>query len=348
MEIPVDSTQEVCLMKSLHLLRISPRTVVVVSIVLVLGIVSTYIGIRYAPAFFAAQFAPEKTAQVSNTELAQKAKQTFWDAFYGARYDQLPEVLKLLTAAYLENPRDPQITLYLAHSHLWAISERSRRMERDPRITDHLILADKYFTEAYRLNPGDVRILGLGASVKLALGRIHQDEKLTREGYFMLLRAIEGYPEFNYFTASFVLSNLPSDSERFKEAVEYAWRNLDVCTDRRLDRKNLDYTPFMGLETITGAKRVCWSTPLVPHNFEGFFLHMGDVLTKQGDLEMARRAYETAMLSESYQSWRFKSVLEARLANIEENARRFQQNDPNDQPEIMFNSSYACAACHAK
>lgn len=238
--------------------------------------------------------------------------------------------------------------MYLAHSHLWAVSERSHLPENDPRITDHLILADKYFTEASRLNPSDARIPGWSASVKLALGSVHQDEKVTRQGYFMLLRAVKGFPEFNYFTASFVLSNQPSQSKRFKEAVEYAWRNLDVCRGQTVDRKNLDLSPFMGLETTTGPKRVCWSTPLVPHNFEGFFLHMGDVLTKQEDIETARSVYETAKLSKTYESWHFKSVLEARLGNLEENARRFQNNAPNDQPEMVFRSPYSCTGCHAR
>ena len=74
-------------------------------------------------------------------------------------------------------------------AHLWKVSERSRSPERDPTITDHLILADKYLSEAHRLDPSDARIPGFEGSVKMALGSIHQDEALKRRGYFMTLTA---------------------------------------------------------------------------------------------------------------------------------------------------------------
>lgn len=70
----------------------------------------------------AIRFAPEKTANPATTPLSDQAKQTFWQALHGGRYEQLPEVLRLLTAAYLENPRQPEISLLLAHAHLWTIA----------------------------------------------------------------------------------------------------------------------------------------------------------------------------------------------------------------------------------
>jgi hypothetical protein len=42
--------------------------------------------------------------------------------------------------------------------------------------------------------------------------KLCQDEKLTYQGYFMLLDAIKAWPEFNLFTAGFVMSRLPADS----------------------------------------------------------------------------------------------------------------------------------------
>lgn len=118
----------------------------------------------------AVRFAPEKTADPVTTPLSDQAKQTFWDALHGGHYEQAPEALRLLTAAYLENPRQPEISLLLAHAHLWTIAERFRNQDLDPRITDHAILAERYFTEAHRLNPEDHRIPGWLGGVKLALG----------------------------------------------------------------------------------------------------------------------------------------------------------------------------------
>ncbi len=296
----------------------------------------------------AIRFAPEKTANPAQTALSQQAKQTFWDSLHGDRYNRLPEALRLLTAAYLENPRNQEISLLLAHAHLWKIAERFREPELDPRITDHAILAERYFTEAHRLNPEDHRIPGWLGGVKLALGQIHQDERLTREGYFMLHDAIRLFPEFNYFSAGYVMSSRPRDDDKFQEALDDMWKNLDLCAGERIDRENPDYRKFMTQETTSGPKRVCWNSWIAPHNFEGFFLNMGDMLVKQGNVDRARKIYETAKLSKSYASWQYKSVLEARLAQAEQRAQQFKAVDPKQQPETMFNSSHSCTACHAQ
>lgn len=252
--------------------------------------------------YVAIRSAPDKTANPATTPLSDQAKQTFWSALHGGRYEDAPEALRLLTAAYLENPRQPEISLLLAHAHLWTIAERSRNEALDPQITDHALLAEKYFTEAFRLNPTDHRIPGWLGGVKLALGQIHQNERLTREGYFMLHDAIRAFPEFNYFSAGYVMSSKPRDDDKFQEAMEDLWKNLDLCAGETIDRENPDYRQFMVQETTSGPKRVCWNSRIAPHNFEGFFLNMGDMLVKRGKTNTARKIYETARLSKDYAS----------------------------------------------
>ncbi len=296
----------------------------------------------------AIRFAPEKTADLSATTLSKQAKDLFWEALHGGQYDRLPEVRRLLTAAYLENPANPEISLLLAHAHLWTIAERTRLTEVPPGITDHAILAEKYFTEARRLNPSDDRIAGWLGGVKLALGQIHRDERLTREGYFMLHDAIRAFPEFNDFSSGYVLSSKPKDDDKFREGLDDMWDNLDRCAGERIDRTNPDYRKYLGQETQTGPKRVCWNSRIAPHNFEGFFLNMGDMLVKNGQPAVAGRIYAIAALSTSYESWPYRSLLETRLAQAESRARQFQSADPTQHPEIMFNSAHACTACHAR
>lgn len=289
--------------------------------------------------------APEKTPKASESALAKQAAEVFWEQFHAGRYEQLPEVLKLLTAAYLENPRDPQVSLLLAHAHLWKIAERARLAEVSPGITDEAILAERYFTEAHRLTPDD-RIPGWLGGTKLALGQIHQDERLTREGYFMLQGAIRAFPELNHFSASFVMGSRPASDPVFAEAVEGLWKNLDLCAGEKLDRANPDYAKYMAQETKTGPKRVCWNSAIAPHNFEGFFLNMGDTLVKHGQPDTAQKIYATAKLSKDYGVWAYKSVLEERIAQAEARAQGFKTLPLAQQPEILFNSKYACMACH--
>lgn len=298
--------------------------------------------------FMAVHSAPEKTAKPESTALSKQARAAFWDSLHAGSYERLPEVRTLLTAAYLENPRNPDISLLLAHAHLWTIAERFRLSESDPRITDHAILAETYFAEASRLNPEDHRIPGWLGGIKLALGQIHQDERLTREGYFMLHDAIRLFPEFNSFSAGYVLSSRPRDDEKFREGLEDMWQNLDLCAGERIARTNPDYGKYMSRETTSGPKRVCWNSAIAPHNFEGFFLNMGDMLVKNGEAATAQKIYQIARLSKDYEGWPYKTLLEGRIAQAEERARLFQSADPTQPPEIMFNSTHACTACHAK
>jgi hypothetical protein len=294
----------------------------------------------------AIRLAPAKTANQAQTQLSAQAKALFWDALHGGHYDRLPEVRRLLTAAYLENPRHPEITLLLAHAHLWTLAERARLPEVPPGITDHAILAEKYFTEAHRLNPSDDRIPGWLGGVKLALGQIHQDEGLTREGYFMLHDAIRAFPEFNDFSAGYVLSSKPGGDDTFREGLADMWDNLDRCAGERIDRTNPDYRTYMAQETQTGPKRVCWNSWIAPHNFEGFFLNMGDMLVKDGQPAVAKQIYAIAKLSKVYESWPDRPLLERRLAEADQRAQQFRTADLTRHPEILFNSARSCTACH--
>lgn len=294
--------------------------------------------------------AAEKSPEPVASELSRHASKTFREALYDARYSDLPEARRLLTAAYLENPADPEIALLLAHSHLWTLSERSRIGDaRDPGITDFAILAEHYFGEAGKLAPYDDRIAGWHGGVRLALGEIHADERTTRTGYFQLRESVRRYPEFNGFSAAFPLSGQPRDSERFAEAVDLMWLNLEECGGVDFDRESFDYAAWMDSRTASGRKRVCWNTDTVPHNFEGFFLFMGDLLTKTGDVDNAARAYRAAKLAPEFSQWRFAPVLEARLANLGARAAAFARAEhPSEEPEMMFGSDYACTGCHAR
>lgn len=88
----------------------------------------------------------------------------------------------------------------------------------------------------------------------------------------------EPAPEFNLFTGGYVFSRLPADSPQFQEGLAWQWRTLDHCIEE-------------------GKKRACWNSWIAPHNLEGFFLNMGDMLVKSGDWQMAQKIYANARLS---------------------------------------------------
>ena len=278
---------------------------------------------------------------------AANANAKFWDAFHGGRYEDLPDVIEALTAAYLEDPRDAETAAHIGFSHVWRLSERARLARQSATITDHAVLARKYFSEAVRLAPLDDRYKGFHAGMELAEATLHGDEKLMRRGYYDLMAAIQGWPEFNLFTAGYIMSRLPFEDRQFTDAVDYQWQTLDACAEAKVDRRTAQYAAFMGKETTSGRKRVCWNSWIAPHNFEGFFLNMGDMLVKQGDVETARRVYANAKLSKSYEAWPFKAVLEQRIAQAEENVALFREPHPSEKTRtMMVSSTFACTGCH--
>jgi uncharacterized membrane protein len=277
------------------------------------------------PDALAVWLAPGKTSSVNRSQRAKTADAKFWDALHGGRYEELPQVLDALTAAYVENPRDAQTAAHIGFSHVWRLSEQARLSTLSATITDELVLARKYFSEAVRLAPDDERFRGFLASMELGEGSVHGDQKLQRRGYFDLMKARNGWPEFNLFTAGYAMSRLPFTDSKYAEAVNYQWQNLDACAEQNVDRRTVAYDRYMAKETTTGRKGACWNSWIAPHNFEGFFLNMGDMIVKQGDPATARRVYANAKLSKTYQAWPFKQVLEDRAAQADQNVALFRK-----------------------
>lgn len=292
--------------------------------------------------------APEKKPATQRTPEAAKADALFWDTLHNGRYEQIDTALTAMTAAYLQTPEDAVSAAHVGWLHVWRLAERNRLGTTiPPQITDDAVLSRKYFEEAVKLDPKEARFLGFYASVLLAEGSIHHDEKLTRKGYYTLLDSIDAWPEFNYFTAGYSMAARPWDSARYKEALDYQWKNLDVCVGSTVDRQNPDYTKFMNLETREGVKRVCWNSWIAPHNLEGFFLNFGDMLVKAGQPDVAVKMYSNAKLAKEYPEWKFKGVLEERMKNAAQNVALFQKEKPAaTDTRMMHGSSYACMACH--
>jgi hypothetical protein len=298
--------------------------------------------------------APAKSPSTVRTPASVQADEQFWRTLHGGDYERIPSALTALKAAYLADPSDAVTAAHIGWLHIWRLAERARLAPAlGPEITDHAVLARKYFEEAVRLDPREARYLGFYASLLMAEGSIHRDEKLVRRGYYTMRDAVAAWPEFNYFTAGYSAGALPHDSPRFREGLEAQWRNLDVCVGERVDRTNPDYRRYMRLETREGPKRVCWNSWIAPHNFEGFFLNLGDMLVKAGQPETAVTMYGNARLASAYATWPYRDVLEARIASAAANVEAFRRPEAAPgtpptpgAPTMMVRSRYACMGCH--
>ena len=101
------------------------------------------------------------------------------------------------------------------------------------------------------------------------------------------------------------------------------------------------------------TKRACWNSWIAPHNVEGFYLNMGDMLVKAGDWKKGIEIYKLAKQVPQYDSWPFKDVLDKRIESAAQNVTKFQaplnNRVRNSVDNVMLiNSSIACMACHQK
>jgi hypothetical protein len=252
-------------------------------------------------------------------------------------------------AAYIENPRDAILAARIGWLHAWRLGESTREPRRAS-IVDDATMARRYFEEAVRLNPGEARYLGFLGAMQVSEASIHQDIAGQRRGYYTLRESINAWPEFNLFTAGYVLAQAPRGSAQFEEAIQWQWKTLDLCMGENVSRIDPQLARYWIRETAVGPQRVCWNSTIAPHNFEGFFLNMGDMLVKDGKPDIAKKIYANARTSPTYGQWPFRKILEQRIVLVDQNASLAvsQTSGVSDIAPNLFRSSYSCMVCHQK
>jgi hypothetical protein len=82
-----------------------------------------------------------------------------------------------------------------------------------------------------------------------------------------------------------------------------------------------------------------------------FFLSMGDMLVKAGDVQTAQRIYANARLSPDYAQWQFKATLENRIEQAQANVDAFRtprRSAAAGDAIVMGQSRFACMGCHQR
>lgn len=285
--------------------------------------------------------------------LADVADSLFWRTLHAGDYDSIPRAMFLLKAAYLQNSRDARITAHIGFLHAWASAERARLANVPPTITDHVILARTYFARAGALDPSDARVHGFLASFEISDATLRRDSVNFAAGLARGRAAITAWPEFNWFTIGYTLSGRDHASPLFREALDMQWKTVDACSRTTIDRTNpATQAVFRAQSTERDPRhqRACWNSWIAPHNVEGFFLNMGDMLVKSGDWRTGVKVYELARGVASFSQWPFRDVLETRIRDAEQNVVAFRRPESNEHgnPRIMLGSWFACMACHQR
>lgn len=285
-----------------------------------------------------------------STTAAQTANERFWSTLHGADYAGYPAALAAVEAALAESPQDPVQVAHLGWLHMWHLAEAASFAATPQDRAADLKSAGEYFKQAVKLNPDEARYLGFYATTLFFDSALASDAAGMQRAEATMDRAIRLWPEFNLFTAGYIHSSDPYDTPEYATAMKRMWRNVDVCTGRRVSREHPQFVQYPSTATTVGPKRACWDSSIAPHNFEGFFLNFGDMLVKKGDVALARQMYANARLSKTYEGWVYRPVLEQRIADAESNVKVFRDSAPSAQSDsrMMVQSSFACMACHRR
>ena len=275
---------------------------------------------------------------------------SFFESFHTSRYSGAKPSAAALDEAVKQGRTGEEIALVRGLAHLWHVAES----RRDPNMDGAAIQAEAislpgWFAFAQEKQPNDPRVGCFLGTALVNAGQATQNAALEQQGFAVLDAAVAAYPEFNLFCRALAYDPLPASDPRFDKAVDSLYESLDACFGEKVDRANPDITKYLDQATSEGRKRVCWNGWIAPHNAEGFFLYFGDLLVKQGKIDIAKIVYANAKKIKEYASWPYKSILDERLgSDLTVKAALYRDADPkNDPPVGGASADRNCAYCHA-
>jgi tetratricopeptide (TPR) repeat protein len=284
------------------------------------------------------------------SEVDNSENRYFWEQFHKGNLNNLDSIINKLDVAYKIDSTNVLTNAHLGFAHIWALSEWQRIPNVGSQIKEHAYLSYKHFSKAYELNPNDKRILGFLGDIQMAYGSISGSKKMQRKGYFKGLKSIKEWPEFNKFTIGVTFAGSNPNSKFFQKALDWQWTTLEDCFTSTIDKTNPNLKEFISKEIPAhnlGRDRACYNSWIAPHNIEGYFLHMGDMITKTGDYTTAIKIYELAKSSPNYNTWTFKEILNNRIINAERNTKTFLDKTQKGIDNVIINNSgNLCMSCH--
>ncbi|WP_394835701.1 hypothetical protein LVJ94_02070 [Pendulispora rubella] len=275
---------------------------------------------------------------------------SFFDDFHASRYSLAARHAQALDGAAAAAPQDGPVSFVRGLAHLWHVGE----FARDPRPNGPALETEaraslELFSTAKQKNPDDARVDCFLGLQQLNAGRAIHDDALVQQGYATLEAGVRAWPQFSLFCKSLAYDGLPASDPDYAKAVDAAFDTYEACFGEKADRNHPDISKYLDRATDTGPNRACWNDWIAPHNAEGFYLYWGDLLVKQGKVDVARIVYNNAKLVKEYPKWPYKSLLDDRLnANLQAKAALYWDADPkNDPPLGGASAGHACTYCHA-
>ncbi len=285
---------------------------------------------------------------------AKAATEHFWSVFHGDRYEEIPAVLDKLNKGY-DGDKQPVMTNLLGAAHLWRFQERRRVGRTAPEMREDLVRAAAYADRTLAVDPNDTFAPAIRVTSRWQLAVLDgkPDELAAIE--LEILDNTQKYPQFHAFVQGWLLSAmLAPDSPRYGEAQAGFKLLADSCAgfttppNTRFNGLVFAYLAIKAWATV----HLCYNNPVAPHNLESTFLSTGDMMVKMGQFDQARIWYGNAQASPTYATWRYRGVVEERLASDFKVLQTKYVADSGKldvaDPALSFQSTMGCANCHAQ
>jgi hypothetical protein len=275
---------------------------------------------------------------------------SFLDVFHASRYSQAASEAKKLDDAATASPNDGPVSFVRFLAHLWHLDEYGRDQQPDPAVLQAEAMAGLgLITAAKANNPTDARVDCFLGIQQVNVGRAIMNPDLVAQGYQTIDASVSAWPQFSLFCKALAYDSLPAEDADFMKAVDAMYTTFEVCFGEKIDRNNPDISKYLNQATDKGLNRACWNDWLAPHNAEGTYLYVGDLLVKAGNVPAAKVAYADAKLVKEYPQWPYKYLLDERLsADLDAKAALYRDTDPKNDPPLGGETDHhGCTFCHA-
>jgi len=272
---------------------------------------------------------PSVTPTVDAAALAAAGEAAFFDTLAG-RVNREEETINLLASATGANPADGRSFFLLGMMHLY----RAAQQLTDYSHPSEFVLAEvgqaqTALDAAVPLIPEDTRVPGFRGAVTYLNGVVHDDPARRELAVQQLRAAIILYPDFNNFSLLGSVAPVVAPSDPlFLEALDLVRGAISS-----------------GCNPMT-QPRICGNEGKAPHNVQGAMLIFGDMYTKAGDANQANVYYRLGVALPGADTWKFRALAEARIADSAERAARWNDTDPSNDPRFIGSGPEACAYCH--
>lgn len=289
----------------------------------------------------------------TSSDLARQGSHELWTALHGDDISNLEAIIEKLTRAYEVNDTDETLIALLGGAHIWRFSMRNRLGKTAEEMQKDLELGVMYAERNMKLYPENRTSTApsMAATSNWQLAVINDDQKLLDTTHMKILANSEIWPEFAAFMQGWILAAMlePSDEFYATDHLGYMFM-LDQCAGFRLPDA-VKFNKFMhsmySIKSLT--KPECYNNTIAPHSIEGTLLSVGDAWVKEGKYDLASVWYNNAKTSPTYDSWKYKDLLEDRLARLEYFENKFVADSGKldvEEPAMSYQSEISCGLCH--